>query len=452
MRKLAFLLVLLLLMISSTVYAQDGASVQSATTDTVVITWPPPVSEVWGSGDVLGTASVPNMAYYYIEYITLNDDLTIPQNAPWLPATIASTTPVVDGSLATLDTTTVPDGLYALRLTVTTQDGQVFYDVVSPIRVNNTRFRAVMASMGQAQTPVPTPTTAPQDTTARVVPNEQFTSVNMRRCDLVDNDRCPVIATLRAGESGLVKALSSNNTGWFQVQLPSGTVGWVSPTVVTTSGDLSGVGRAQPPAPLAVVQLPVGQVSGVIPNGVAIQGGAATCNQTFNVQINVVNTGTTVAPAGTVTLQDVNVSTGQVTFTGYGNYPSLNPGANFVAVIPAQTSVFYNEAHELRASTNGRQSNTRYQLNQGNCGQASTPQQPQSTQRTFAPGECTIQFSGTGEAYDRPEGSLVFLLDPGTYPAVQIIRAGGVDWFEISFADETSWTPGINIGKLGNCG
>lgn len=459
MIRLRLLFVLLLALVATTVVAQEEVPVQNATSETVKITWPPPVTEVWSSGDVLGTAAVPGMAYYYLEYITLNDDLTIPVNAPWLPATIGITQPVVYGSLATLDTTTVPDGLYALRLTVTTVDGQSYHDVVSPIRVNNERFNAIFAGTSAVQLPEPAPTQAPADTTPRVVTSAQYTAINVRRCDLVDNDRCPVIASLQSGESALVQALSSNNTGWFEIQLPSGVVGWVSPTVVTQQGDFSTVGRSQPPAPLPPpvrpVQLPdmipVGQVSGVVPNGMAIEGGNATCNRTFNVQINVGNTGSTVSPEGTITLQDVNIRTGEVTFTGYGNYPGLNPGANFVVVIPAQTSVYYNEDHELRAFTNGHQFNTRYRLNQGDCGRSSAPQPPAPTQRTFGPGECSLQTS-QGEVYDRPEGEVTFVLDPGTYPAVQVTRVGGLNWYEISFADATSWIPGNIVSPQGNCG
>ncbi|MBZ0291193.1 MAG: SH3 domain-containing protein [Anaerolineae bacterium] len=462
MRRLVLLIAAILLMTTSVAMAQEGETpVQNVTTETVHISWPPPVTEVWGTGDVLGTAAVSGMAYYYLEYITLNDDLSIPQNAPWLPATVGITQPIVDGTLATLDTTTVPDGVYALRLTVNTQDGQSYHDMVLPIRVDNERFGAILAGTGQEETPEPAPTQAPQDTTARVVPSPQYTAINIRRCDLVDNDRCPVIAALRSGESALVQALSSNGSGWFQVQLPSGTVGWVSPTVVAQQGDFSGVGRTQPPAPLTPparpVQLPdmapVGQVSGVIPNGMAIEGNNATCNRNFNVQINVANTGNTVSPAGTVTLQDVNIRTGEITFTGYGNYPSLNPGANFVVVIAARTAIYFNEDHELRAYSNGRQFSLRYQLQQGDCGQSTPPpQQNQQAQRRFSSGECTIVVTDIGEVYRRPEGEVVFILDPGSYPAVQVKRVGGLNWYQITFADANSWIPGNIIQRQGSCG
>jgi len=459
MRRYSIFVLIMMLLTVSVAAAQDEPVVQNATTETVQISWPPPVTEVWGTGDVLGTASVPGMSYYYLEYIPLNDDLTIPPNAPWIPATVGVTKPVVNGSLATLDTTIVPDGVYALRLTVNTVDGQSYHDVVAPVRVDNERFNAIFNPGTAAQLPEPVPTQVPQDNRPRVVPSAQYTAINVRRCDLVDNDRCPVIASLNSGESALVQALSTNNTGWFQIQLPSGVVGWVSPSVISQQGDFSAVGRTQPPTPLPVaVQLPsmipVGQsTSSVVPNGMAIEGGTATCGNTYNVQINVANTGSAVSPEGTITVQDVNITTGEITYTGYGNYPSLNPGANFVVVMPVRVSVFFSADHELRTYTNGRQFSIRYQLAQGGCGASVVPQPPQGAQRTFAAGECSMAVAGSGEVYSSPEsGIVVSVVESGTYPAIQVKRVGGVNWYQINIADASSWVIANNtIGAQGNC-
>lgn len=464
MRKAIVVLVLLLALVPNLILAQDTA-VQNITTESVQISWPAPVTELWGTTEILGTASVPNMAYYYLEYLSLNDDLSLPTNAPWLPATVGLTQPVINSSLAALDTTNFADGVYALRLTVNTNDGQTFHHIIAPIRVDNERFNAILAGTGQEEPPEPQPTQVPQDTRAKVSPSGTNYSINVRRCDMVDNDRCPVIGTLQAGEVALVQALSSNRTGWFEIQLPSGAVGWVSPTVVSQQGDFASVGFAQPPAPLPPVSrpqpvqppisAPVTQPSGVVPNAVVIEGGTATCNRTFNVQVNVINSGSSVSPAGTVTLQDVNIGTGEVTFTGYGNYPSLNPGANFVVVIPTNTSVHYNEDHELRAYTNGRQFNNRYQLQRGDCGQAPRPPQDSQprTQRSFGIDECRLNVADNGEAYSSPEGGEVAVLLPaGTYPARQIKRVGGLNWYELSFADATTWLSTAILGTQGNCG
>lgn len=465
MKYLIAFMLALCFMTTSVVSAQDSENVQNDTTETVHIAWPKPVTELWGTTEILGTAAVPGMAYYYLEYIALNDDLSLPENAPWLPVTVGITRPVVSGSLTSLDTTLIPDGTYILRLTVNTVDGQSYHDFVWPLRIANERFTAVLAGTEQEATPEAAPTQAAGDTTPHVVASSQYHSINVRRCDLIDNDRCPIIAALRSGESALVLALSSNNTGWLQIQLPAGTVGWVSPTVVEQQGDFSSVGRTQPPAPLAapaVAQPPAAvvassQASSVVPNGLAIEGGSATCNRTFNVQINLNNNSGGVAPEGTVTLQDVNVGTGEVTFTGYANYLSLNPGANFVVVIPVRTSVYYNEDHELRAFSNGRQVSTRYDLRQGDCGQSShhsdNRDDDERTQRNFNGNQCQIEITDNGEVYFDPEDNEVAdILEPGVYVASQVKRVGGRNWYEVFLFDDSLWIIGSQVDRRGDCG
>lgn len=447
LRLVLFFLLLFVAVIPAA--AQDEAPPAPTTDEALVITWPLPVTEVWGTGNVLGTVNVPNMVYYYLEYKQLSDDLIEPANAPWVPATVAISEPVIDGSLATLDTTTVADGLYSLRLTVNTEDGQSFHYTVSPVRVNNARFEAVIARIlaeaGVEPDEDEEEVAPPEDDTPRVTPSG--VAVNVRRCTLVDNDRCPVVEYLSPAEFGTVIGRNNTNT-WFQIRLESGVAGWVSRTVILETGDFSNVPVAAPPAPL-----PPPQVANVVPNGMAIQGGRAVCNQQFNVQINVGNLGNGTSEAGTVTLQDVNVRTGEVTFTGYGNYPAISPGGNYVVVIPMTTSVYYNEQHELRAFTNGQQFTIRYTLEQGSCNVAPTPRPPQSNQRTFAADECSVVLTRTGGVSLTPTGQVQFVIDPGTYSAVQVQQAANLNWYEINYAGGTGWLPDANIASYeGNCG
>lgn len=452
MKRLILLVVLALIITSGGIFAQDSGG----HVDTLAITWPPPVTEVWGVGDVLGTANIPNMIYYFLEYMPLNDDLSIPDNAPWLPGTLAQQRPVTDGVLATIDTTQVADGLYALRLAAATADLQTYYYTVSPIRVDNARFQALEARIrGEAaQTtppPTPAPTTAPVDTTPRVSPSG--TAVNIRRCDLVDNDRCPILAQLPPGQFAEITGRNPANT-FYQVRLASGVSGWASFTVVLVSGNVGIVPVVNPPAPLpAPVQpiLPAPTASGVAPNGMAIQG-AAVCNQTFNVQINLANTGSTVSPAGSLTLQDTNIGTGTVTFSGTASYPSINPGANYVAVVPVTTSVYYGQQHQLRVYTNSRDFTIAYTLEQGGCNAAPTQPPPTSGQRTFGGGECALVVSSAGLSA-RPEGEVTYVItETGTYPALQVQVVGGLAWYQINFADAPAWLPSMNVTSYqGNC-
>lgn len=464
MKRFSLLVVLLLVLVPTSVFAQDGSPAPQTSGETLVISWPPPVTEVWSVGDVLGTVNLPDMMYYYLEYKHLSNDLTEPENAPWVPATVAMTTPVIDGPLATLDTTTVPDGVYALRLTATTQDQQSFHYTVSPLRVNNARFAAVEARIrneaqgvtGTAPVEVPTQVAPPQDGVPRVTPVGVAT--NVRRCDIADNDRCPAIASLAPQTFAVVTGRNASKT-WYQVRLDSGVSGWSARTVLVESGDFSAVPIMNPPAPLPpqAPQAPQPQQPSLavfaVPTGMAIDGGRAVCNQQFNVQVNVANPNTAASLAGTVTLQDVNVRTGEVTFTGYGNYPVINPGGNFVIAIPASTGVYYNEEHELRAFTNGRQFNLRYTLEQGNCNVTQLPSPPAATQRTFGPGECRVVLTREGEFSTSVGGQMSSLVLPGTYEASQVQQAGGALWYQVSYADAPGWLPAPNIASYeGNCG
>lgn len=454
------LLLILLLLLALPVMAQEGVPTQLPSEDVLEITWPPPVTEVWGIGDVLGTANISNMAYFYLEYKGLSDDLSEPEDAPWLPATPAQTSAVINGALATLDTTTVPDGLYSLRLTANTVDGQTYHVTVSPIRVNNARFDAVIERIVQASsgsdepeaTPVPPVVEPPADNRARVTPSG--VAVNVRRCDIVDNDRCPSVISLAPDTFALVTGRNAQDT-WYQIRLDSGAQGWVSRTVILTSGDFSSVPYVQPPSPLPPRPQPPtpAPATTVIPNGMSVASGSAVCNQPFNVQVNVANVGNTVSSAGTITLQDVNVRTGTVTFTGYGSYPALNPGSNYVVVIPVTTTIFYNEQHELRAFTNGRQFSIRYDLGQGVCGTNAGPAQLPGGTINFQQDQCSVVVADYAELSNRPGGEVLFVLGAGSYPARQAQSAGGVNWYQISYADSPGWIPSSNIsGYQGNCG
>jgi hypothetical protein len=277
--------------------------------------------------------------------------------------------------------------------------------------------------------------------------------VNVRRCDLVDNYRCSVVGYLPTEESATILGLSSNGSGWYQVQLPSGLIGWVSPNVVVVSGNTSNLPPVAPPAPLAptpVAPTP-GPVSNVVPNGIAIQG-TPTCAQPFNVQINLANTGSVPSPAGTVSLQDVNVGTGEITFSTYGSYPSISAGGNYVVVISVTSSVYYNQRHELRAYAGNQVVTARYTLQQGNCSGQTTPT-PEPTQRDFRSGECFLVTTSNQPVYDAPYGNRVGTLSPAAYEARRVRRVDGSNWYRL---DNTSlgrvWMAGSGIEKQGDCG
>ncbi|MGQ9910353.1 MAG: hypothetical protein ACUVS2_16120 [Candidatus Flexifilum sp.] len=442
-------------------HAQDTANT-TPIVNPVEITWPVPVSEVFFSGDVIGTAAVDGLMYYYLEYIQLNDDLSIPENAPWIPATAAQTTPVINGPLATLDTTTVPDGLYALRLVVVNDRQEAYTDTVTPIRVNNTRFSAytqrvideALAGIGlPTPPPLPPPTQEPPPPASPPIalPGPGLLAVNVRYCDQVDNVGCPIVAALdQAG--AIVTALSANGTGWYLIQLLGGMTGWVSPTVVTIVGDTSGLPFVAPPAPLPPPAAP-----NVVLNGIAIRGGSATCGVPFEVEINVANAGTAVADGATVTVQDINIRTGEITATAYGTFPALNPGGNFVVVVPLTTSVYFNEAHEVRASLGSETVRTQYTLQQGNCGVQPPPPPPPTAVPpppiyNFRPNQCFIVLTSPWPAFEAPYGQLLTQLAARAWEATGVQYVNGEAWYSVAPPDLTTvWLNRVEPFLQGGC-
>lgn len=437
----------------SLVFAQATEPIPAPTGSELLL--PEPVTDVWDNAPIFGTVNIEGMVFHFLEAVPLDEDGEIPANAPWIPLSTGLTEPVVGDVLWTINTDFAPDGLCALRLTVLVADSQLFTDTVSPIRLSNARFdlevqriieRVAAGDLPRQFEEAAPPPAEPVDQSPRIVPMPQHNVVNLRRCDIVDNGRCPVIGTLRAGQEGSVLALSSNGTGWHQVRVPAENIGWVSPIVIDRLGDFSRMPRVAPPSPIAP---PPSQPAGNIIKGMATPGNNATCDRPLNVHINVMNKGNGVSTPGTVILQDVHVASGTITATGSGNFPALNPDACFVVLIPLHGSSFFNELHALRAFTSSSQFTIQYTFAQGECGRAPSmpaPPQPLPTPKplvqTFPPGACTVNTRENAPFFNVPNGRQIGrITDSGdaTLNIVTATRITGEIWFEIQ-------------GELGNAG
>lgn len=275
-------------------------------------------------------------------------------------------------------------------------------------------------------------------------------AVNVRRCDLTDNNACPIIEALDERGS-LALANSANRTGWLLVRLPSGMEGWVSPTVIITTADTAGLPYVAPPPPL-----PPPAVANVVLNGIAIRGGSATCNTPFEVQVNVANVGAAIAAGGTVTLQDVNLRTGDVTATSYGSYPALYPGGNFVVSFPMMISAYYNETHELRATAGSASVRLQYTLGQGGCNPQPTPPPPTPappSEFTFGPNQCFIVLTSPWPAFAAPYGELITQLAPRAWEARSLRIINSEYWYSINTPElGVLWVTRVRELTQGNCG
>lgn len=359
------------------------------------ISFPPPVYFLRGEMQIYGSANLPGMANYFLEYrpliIAPSPDIQLPE-IPWGPISLPSNVPVQDGLLGIWNTLTVADGLYEIRLSVNVPGQEPTFFIVSPLRVENTpsdfalrniQLFTLPSSLGGGIDAVTTPL-APVTTEEIVVTDDtptatSTTDANVRAGDDTVYGRVGVLLT---GTSAPILGVSSSGSGWYYIELPNGTRGFISPTVVNVAGDLSNLERiSPPPRPVptatptvaatrpAATQPPSGgaDLAGALP---ALDPSSPTCGVSFNVLINLTNLGASAIPAGT---------TFQVYFQDFwaGNYlegytatvtlsSPINPGGNFVVGSPSSFTLYngVGEQHEMRVTIDSN--NNIAETNEGN--------------------------------------------------------------------------------------
>lgn len=344
----------------------SGVSLSIAQTTTTTnpdatITFPPPVYVVRGEFEVRGSADVANMSNYFLEFRLLNDDLT-PQgdDIAWIPATLPNSAPVTDGVLGIWNTETAEDGLYELRLTVNVSRSAPIYFVVSPLRIENelppfvtleataTPNQIVRATATRPALNRPTLAATPTafDGSPRVT---AITDANVRAGDSVAYERIGVLLT---GESAPILGRSSGGSGWFYIQLNTGRRGFIAPSTVSVTGNIENLQLINPPPTPTPTFTPTPPSNGnLIINGGQTVPTRPDCGTAFSVQLNVTNIGTRSTLAGaTVLVQDFDVATGAQTTIATGTIPVLNPGDNFVVVIPLTVSSYPARDHRITAT------------------------------------------------------------------------------------------------------
>jgi uncharacterized protein YgiM (DUF1202 family) len=338
-RRFTFVGMLMLFFVALPVLAQGTVNPNAN------ISWPPPIYVLRGDFEIRGSASLPNMTNYFLEFRPINEDLTVPSQSNWFPATVPSRRVVQDGVLGVWDTTVVEDGAYELRLTVNVRGGQPVFDIVSPLRIENS-----FSSEGGGVLPTPTatqvvPTQLPATPTFDPTPRATV-SVARGNVRTGDGTNYPAVAQVTEGAVLLIVGISNRNTGWYQVRLPNGTIGWVAPSIVNVSGNLNTVPLVAPPPPPAT---PTPTVSvNLVAGNAFINPFPPVCAQTFSIGFDVANLGTTPTTApGLVTVQDIRAADGTVQQTTSGAFPIIQPGQTFRVDMRLTVSTWFNEQHRL---------------------------------------------------------------------------------------------------------
>lgn len=354
----------------------------------IAISFPPPVYAVRDRLEVRGTANLSNMSNYFIEFRPLAVEPPVPaadgsepEEQPWFPATLPNVGPVVDDILGEWNTSTAPDGLYEIRLTVNVTGGQPQFFRVSPIRIeNNVPDFVDIATAVPTQPPVQTrPTLAPSPTAFDSNPRvTALTDSNVRRGDSTAYE---VIGALLTGESAPILGVSNSGSGWYYIQLNNGRRGFISPGIVRAEGNLANLGTIAPPfTPTPPATNTPTTVTNLAINGAALQPATPVCASAFNVAVDILNNGSqSTGTSFTVTVTDRHPGSGSTTNTNSATIPALGPGQNFLVLIPLTVSVFYSEEHQVivRVDSNNQVpepnegDNTRtltYTLSKGSCG------------------------------------------------------------------------------------
>jgi hypothetical protein len=128
-----------------------GAAAQDDTGGTAAITWPAEGDTLSGSVQITGTVEHHEFASYQLDFATAD------QPDDWLSIQGATSQKVTEGVLGLWDTSSLPNGVYRLRLLVNLRSGDTFETVVESLEVDNTR-------------PTDVPTVAPPPTERPTLP------------------------------------------------------------------------------------------------------------------------------------------------------------------------------------------------------------------------------------------------------------------------------------------
>ena len=389
----------------------------------VHISFPPPVYVVRDIVDIRGTANLPELRNLYIEFREL--DLGMPsmegQEPQWFPATLPRIAAVVDDLLGTWNTVSLPDGLYELRLMINTGDDAQAMARVSPIRIENNPPEHAMDMMPEPSNAMPDapvddmPTDTVDDMTGDMAEEPMDDMSDDMMDDMMDDTpqytgpyvevtvpganvrsgdstAYPLVGLLLQGDTAAIKGVSTWNTGWWYIELPTGRSGFIAPFIVNAIGDTSNVPAIQPPplppTPIPTIApqptappAPVAPATGanlIIDGGPIVNPHPATCNQTYTISVRVKNIGTVRSGGGLVEIVDSRHD-GLGREVTYTPFRQLDPGQSALSEARITPRVHHSELHHINlhvdydnrvAETNegdNRAAAAPYILQQGDC-------------------------------------------------------------------------------------
>jgi uncharacterized protein YraI len=242
-----------------------------------------------------------------------------------------------------------------------------------------------------ADAPTSAPNTSAPEPTANTSgnPTASFAQgINVRRGPSTAFN--PPIGAFASGQTTEILAMNNDGT-WYKVRYGGGE-GWVSAALTTASGDVASLPRESgPPVPTAAPPTAIPPTSppaatpapassaNLVAGIVEITPGQPTCQQTFNIGLDVANLGSQPTSASsTISVNDVRSADGSSQQTTIGGFPVIQPGQTVRIDMPLTVSTWYNEEHtiiliidpnnEIPESEEGdNRREVRYTLQQGGC-------------------------------------------------------------------------------------
>lgn len=352
------LIVLMMVLLTS---AQDISPTEVPADDAdIAISFPPPVWVLGDAVQILGTADVLNLSNFVIEYreIRFDEDGDNSEEV-WFPATLPGSRAVRNGVLGIWNTTTVRDGLYEIRLTISLVDASQQMFLVGPLRIENDPQDSVaglpLSSTLQATpTNLPggggaRPTLAPTPTNIASGSNPTVRALLDANIRSGDDTGYPRVDSLLQGEQAVVVGISSFGSGWFYIESPNGRRGFIAPSTVEFTGNIASLTLINPPPPPTppATATPITSAN-LLVSGISLSPFPPQCATSFDIFINVTNSGTGASSVpGSLTVIDRNNRTGVTTSSTVGAFPVINPNGNFVVVASLTVDTYFDETHTV---------------------------------------------------------------------------------------------------------
>ncbi len=148
---------------------------------------------------------------------------------------------------------------------------------------------------------------------------------------------------------------ATGDNAWVVINY-RGQQGWLATYLLDVFGNLQSVPIITPPptptplpspTPLPVTATPFSSIN-LVAGNFRFDPNSPSCNQVFNVYLDIANLGTAVSPGGVITINDYRQADNSFQTGTNATFPALAPGQTVnVGPIPLTVSTYYNENHLL---------------------------------------------------------------------------------------------------------